>query len=135
MRNTIKNTNKTQEYLDCISFFSEKSKMPISWKQLLGDCRKLANVKIVCREGAIVETHKIVLGSVSLFLKSILTDIPTGDDITFFLPDFHYERVEDFLGSITLNETPTDAEIARALGHESFNPRVKVSINDLMLIN
>ena len=25
--------------------------MPISWKQLLGDCRKLANVKIVCREG------------------------------------------------------------------------------------
>ena len=110
-------------------------KMPISWKQLIGDCRKLSNVKIVCRDGAILETHKIVLGSVSLFLKRILTDIPTGDVITFFLPDFHYESVEEFLGSITLNQTPTDAELARALGHESFNPRVKVSISNLMLIN
>ena len=106
--------------------------MPISWKQLIGDCRKLSNVKIVCRDGATVETHKIVLGSVSLFLKKFITDIPTGDDITFFLPDFHYESVEDFLGSITLNETPTDGEIARALGHESFNPRVKVSISNLI---
>ena len=102
-------------------------KMPISWKQLIGDCRKLSNVRIVCRDGATVETHKIVLGSVSLFLKRILTDIPTGDDITFFMPDFHHENVEEFLGSITLNETPTDPELARVLGHESFNPRVKVS--------
>ena len=100
--------------------------MPISWKQLIGDCRKLSNVKIVCRDGAILETHKIVLGSVSLFLKRILTDIPTGDEITFFLPDFHYESVEEFLGSITLNQAPKDADLARALGHESFNRRVKV---------
>ena len=99
--------------------------MPISWKQLIGDCRKLSNVKIVCRDGVTVETHKIVLGSLSLFLKRIITDIPTGDDITFFLPDFHYESVEEFLGSIE-NETPTNSELARALGHDSFNPRVKV---------
>ena len=109
--------------------------MPISWKQLIGDCRKLSNVKIVCRDGATVETHKIVLGSVSLFLKKFITDIPTGDDVTFFLPDFHYESVEEFLGSITLNETPTDAELARALGHESFNPRVKVSTIVLYYFN
>ena len=108
-------------------FILSDLKMPISWKQLIGDCRKLSNVKIVCRDGAVVETHKIVLGSVSLFLKRIINDIPTGDDITFFLPDFHYESVEEFLGSVTLNETPTDAELARALGHESFISRVKVS--------
>lgn len=106
--------------------------MPISWKQLIGECRKLSNVKIVCRDGATVETHKIVLGSVSLFLKRIINDIPTGDDITFFLPDFHYENVEEFLGSITLNETPTDAELARALGHESFNPRVKFKLQQTL---
>ena len=108
------------------SFFSDL-KMPISWKQLIGDCRKLSNVKIVCRDGVSVETHKIVLGSVSLFLKRFLTEIPTGDDITFFLPDFDFETVQEFLGSVTLNEKPTDANLARALGHESFHPRGKVS--------
>lgn len=102
--------------------------MPISWKQLIGDCRKLSNVKIVCRDGATVETHKIVLGSVSLFLKRILTEIPTGDDITFFLPDFHHENVAEFLGSVTLNEKPRDADLGRALGHQSFQPRVKFKL-------
>ena len=108
-------------------FILSDLKMPISWKQLIGDCRKLSNVKIICRDGATVATHKIVLGSISSFLKMILSDIPTGDDITFFMPDFHHENIEEFLGSITLNETPTDPDFARILGHESFNPRVKVS--------
>ena len=104
--------------------------MPISWKQLIGDCRKLSNCKIVCGGSQIVETHKIVLGSISQFLKSIISDIPTGDDITFFLPDFDYESVEEFLGAITLNETPSNAELLRALGHKtaplSSSYRVKV---------
>ena len=90
--------------------------MQISWKFLISDCKKLSNCKIVCADSQVTETHKIVLGSVSQFLKSIISEIPTGDDITFFLPDFDCESVEEFLGAITLNETPSNTELQAALG-------------------
>ena len=96
----------------------QNNKMQISWKLLIGDCKKLSNCKIVCADSQVTETHKIVVGSVSQFLKTIISEIPTGDDITFFLPDFNCESVDEFLGAITLNETPTNTELQRALGYE-----------------
>ena len=101
--------------------------MPISWKQLIGDCSKLSNCKIVCEGRRIIESHKVVLGSISPFLRSIISDIPTGDEITFFMPDFDHESVDEFLGAITLNKTPTNTDLLRAFGYEiSKVTRLKV---------
>ena len=101
-------------------FLFRIKKMPISWKQLIGDCQKLSNCKIICSRNEVVESHKIVLGSISPFLRRIISDIPTGDDITFFMPDFSREGVEEFLGSITLNETPSSLDLQRAFGYEAI---------------
>ena len=110
----------------CITLFSDL-KMPISWKQLIGDCSKLSNCKIVCGGRRIIESHKVVLGSISPFLRSIISDIPTGDEITFFMPDFDHESVDEFLGAITLNKTPTNTDLLRAFGYEiSKVTRLKV---------
>jgi len=103
-----------------IHFYKRIKKMPISWKQLIGDCQKLSNCKIICSRNEVVESHKIVLGSISPFLRRIISDIPTGDDITFFMPDFSREGVEEFLGSITLNETPCSLDLQRAFGYEAI---------------
>ena len=94
---------------------------------MIGDCQKLSNCKIVCSQNEIVESHKIVLGSISPFLRRIISDIPTGDEITFFMPDFSQERVDEFLGSITLNETPNSSDLRRAFGHENIPNSEKVN--------
>ena len=52
----------------------------------------MSNVNLVCRDG-VVYSHKIVLASVSEFLKTLLSDIPVGDDVSVFLSDFSKKEV------------------------------------------
>ena len=62
--------------------------MSINWTDLIQDSELLSNVTLVCEDG-IVTSHKIVVASISDFMKSIISDIPVGDDITIHLLDFN----------------------------------------------
>ena len=72
-----------------------------NWVELLEHCQPVSNVSLVCRDG-VVYSHKIVLASVSDFVKTLLSDIPTGDHVSVFLPDFSFREVEKFLENILL---------------------------------
>ena len=66
------------------------------WNEMLEDSEHVSNVRIVCVDGVII-SHKIIVASVSNFIKDIITDIPTNDEVTIFLPDFHKDEVEKYL--------------------------------------
>ena len=68
----------------------------LTFKILITRTGVISNVKIVCEDGVIF-SHKIIVASVSEFVKSILMNIPFSDDVTLFLPDFKKTVVEDFL--------------------------------------
>ena len=50
-------------------------------------------MRIVCRDGVII-SHKIIVASVSDFIKDIMRDIPSNDEVTIFLPDYYMAEVE-----------------------------------------
>ena len=78
--------------------------MPTSnWVELLQHCQPVSNVSLVCRDGD-VYTHKIVLASVSGFVKTLLSDIPVGDHVSVFLPDFCADDITQFLENILLSK-------------------------------
>ena len=72
-----------------------------NWSELVQHCQPVSNVSLVCRDG-VVYTHKIVLASVSGFVKTLLSDIPTGDHVSVFMPDFSFREIECFLENILL---------------------------------
>ena len=74
---------------------------PSHWAELVKHCHPVSNVSLVCRDG-VVHTHKIVLASVSDFVKTLLSDIPVGDDVSVFLPDSSTEDVGQFLENVLL---------------------------------
>lgn len=65
-------------------------------EEFLNHSEGLFNVRIVCRDGVIV-SHKIIVASVSNFIKNIMLNIPVGDDITLYLPEHHKIEIEEFL--------------------------------------
>ena len=73
--------------------------MTLNLTELFQNTRKLSNVSIICADGR-VDTHKIVVASASQFLKQLMTPIPTGDEITIFLPDYNKDQVEQMLLSM-----------------------------------
>ena len=77
-----------------------------NWSQLVQHCQPVSNVSLVCRDG-VVYTHKIVLASVSGFVKTLLSDIPVGDHVSVFMPDFFRKDVKEFLHDILL-KSPND---------------------------
>ena len=84
--------------------------MTINWTDLIQDSEQLSNVTIVCEDG-IVTSHKIIVASISNFIKDIISDIPVGDDITIYLLDCKSESVKNYLQSITFGETFNDREL------------------------
>ena len=74
-----------------------------NWVDLVDqNCQPVSNVSLVCRDG-VVYTHKIVLASVSGFVKTLLSDIPVGDHVSVFMPDFCAVDVTQFLENILLS--------------------------------
>ena len=76
-------------------FLQDRSLLGAALKE---ECRReakeeLDEVKLVCREGLEVYTHKAVLGLLSPLLRSILASCPTSD-ITLLLPDYRKEQVQ-----------------------------------------
>ena len=86
-----------------------------NWTDLVDqNCQLVSNVSLVCRDG-VVYTHKIVLASVSGFLKTLLSDIPVGDHVSVFLPDFFTKDVENFLQNIILNKPNVNVDVCNLL--------------------
>jgi len=84
------------------------------WAELVRHCKPVSNVNLVCRDG-VVYSHKIVLGSVSDFVKTLLSDIPVGDDVTVFLPDFSKKEVNKFLENILLKRRSDNHDLCAVL--------------------
>ena len=85
-----------------------------NWSDLVHHCQPVSNVSLVCRDG-VVYSHKIVLASVSGFVKTLLSDIPTGDHVSVFLPDFFRKDVEKFLQNIILNKPNVNVDLCNLL--------------------
>ena len=66
------------------------------WSQMLSDSEHVSNMKIICLDGVII-SHKIVVASVSNFIKHLIITIPVNDNVTIFMPDFNKEEIENFL--------------------------------------
>ena len=66
------------------------------WRELLENSRNVTNIKIICSDG-IINSHKIIIASVSNFIKHILIEIPVADQVTLFLPDFQKAEIDEFL--------------------------------------
>ena len=84
------------------------------WAELVRHCKPVSNVNLVCRDG-VVYSHKIVLGSVSDFVKTLLSDIPVGDDVSVFLPDFSKKEVNKFLENILLKRKSDNYDLCTVL--------------------
>ena len=86
--------------------------MPSSnWMDLVDQiCQLVTNVSLVCRDG-VVYSHKIVLASVSGFVKTLLSDIPVGDHVSVFLPDFFRKDVKQFLHDFLLRSPNVNIDL------------------------
>ena len=84
------------------------------WAELVRHCKPVSNVNLVCRDG-VVYSHKIVLGSVSDFVKTLLRDIPVGDDVSVFLPDFSKKEVNKLLENILLKRKSDNYDLCTVL--------------------
>ena len=90
---------------DWISLFQESgpSQDPrmASFQERLGQYESVANVRIVCQDGVLL-SHKIVVvvAVKNSFLKALFSDIPVGDTITLFMPDYKQEEVKQSLSLV-----------------------------------
>ena len=84
------------------------------WAELVRHCKPVSNVNLVCRDG-VVYSHKIVLASVSDFVKTLLSDIPVGDDVSVFLPDFSKEEVNKLQENILLKRRSDNYDLCAVL--------------------
>ena len=78
---------------------------------LLNESSSMTNVTIICSDG-IIHTHKIVVASASDFIKTLLSDIPVGDEITLYLPDHDKPSIVQLLDDKflpTLQNSPASA--------------------------
>ena len=78
---------------------------------MLEECSSMTNVTIVCSDG-LFHTHKIVVASASDFIKTLLSDIPVGDEVTLYLPDHDKPSIvqlldDTFLPTLQNSPAPT----------------------------
>ena len=75
----------------------------------------VSNLSVVCGDGMLA-SHKIVLAGVSTFIKSILADIPVGDQVTVIMPDFCVDEMEEFLQMIISEKVSDNFPLCSAFG-------------------
>ena len=78
--------------------------------ELLDGHESVANCSLVCQDGIIL-SHKLVIASISKFLKNILSDIPVGDDVSIYFPDFKMSHIRDQIRVSLDNEGEFDINI------------------------
>ena len=78
----------------------------------LHEFESFSNLTIVCSDG-MLHSHKVVIASISSYIKQLLSRFPLGDEVTLYLPDFTKSRVERFVNSRVFEETSYEEELAR----------------------
>ena len=73
------------------------------WLSLLQDCHQVSNTTIVCQDG-IIYSHKLVVASLSNFVKFLINDVPANDGIALILPDFTKTEIEKLIHEVVLHE-------------------------------
>ena len=73
---------------------------------MIDTCQDISNITIVCQDGNI-NSHKLVVASLSLFVKSFISEIQANDSIAVFLPDFKKKDVENLIKEVVLKESLT----------------------------
>ena len=71
-----------------------------------------SNLTIICSDGLIF-SHKVVLASISSYIKQLLSQFPPGDEVTIYLPDYTRSRVESFVTSKVFKDTQYEEDLAR----------------------
>ena len=70
-----------------------------------------SNLTIICSDG-LVHSHKVVIASISSYIKQLLSEFPLGDEVTLYLPDFTQARVERFVNSRVFENDLYEEELA-----------------------
>ena len=90
---------------------------------ILAESSSVANLRLECRDGA-VASHKIVVAGLSGLLRSLLADIPAGDEVTVIMPDFAAREVDTFLrvmSSQRERSNPVFFKLSQAFGAQTFS--------------
>ena len=78
----------------------------------LHEFESFSNLTIICSDGLLF-SHKVVLASISSYVKQILSQFPLGDEVTIYLPDYTQARVESFVTSKVFEDTQYEEDLAR----------------------
>ena len=99
--------------------------MSTDWSLLLEDSKSVENVKVVCKDG-VVFSHKLVIASSGEFMKNLLNDVPVGDEITIYLPDYDEDTFSNILNSAfvpNLKETVNVFDFVSS-PHQELEPEI-----------
>ena len=108
---------------------------------ILAESSGVTNLRLECRDGA-VASHKIVVAGLSCLLRSLLADIPAGDEVTVIMPDFAAREVDTFLrvmSSQRERSNPVFSKLSQAFGaqtlstNEDTGMEIKSAINNDVL--
>ena len=70
-----------------------------------------SNLTIICSDG-LLHSHKVVIASISSYIKQLLGEFPLGDEVTLYLPDFTQARVERFVNSRVFEDDLYEEELS-----------------------
>ena len=83
-----------------------------SKSDFLHEFDSFSNLTIICSDGLLF-SHKVVLASISSYVKQLLSQFPLGDEVTIYLPDYTRARVESFVTSKVFEDTQYEEDLAR----------------------
>ena len=83
-----------------------------SRSDFLHEFESFSNLTIICSDG-LMFSHKVVLASISSYIKQLLSQFPPGDEVTIYLPDYTRSRVESFVTSKVFKDTQYEEDLAR----------------------
>ena len=90
---------------------------------ILAESSSVANLRLECQDGA-VASHKIVVAGLSCLLRSLLADIPAGDEVTVIMPDFAACEVDTFLRVMSSQKersNPGFSKLSQAFGAKTLS--------------
>ena len=95
---------------------------------ILDESSPVTNVTMVCSDG-VIQTHKIIVASVSDFIKHLLSDIPVGDEITLFLPDHGKCSIMDLLNRVFSSNNSGSSKDSTEFGFTSLSEPVSIKVH------
>ena len=79
--------------------------------EVIREFESFSNLTIICSDG-LLHSHKVVIASISSYIKQLLSEFPLGDEVTLYLPDFTQARVERFVNSRVFEDDLYEEELS-----------------------